>query len=97
MSASGKDNKAKSEKRVLAREEKLGSTVREPSTHMRKASKQSSENAHSGCRGTHGLEGAWGVALEGKISQCGESLSYIGTRALGSKFLIGVQQGFLRH
>ena len=52
---------------------------------------QSSWDAHSSNRGTHNLEGAWGATLEAKRDQSGRSLPYIGTEALGSKFLIGVQ------
>ena len=41
-----------------------GGTKREPSTHLREGKQVIRLDAHSGCHGTHGLEGAWGVALE---------------------------------
>ena len=46
---------------------------------------RSSRDAHSSSHGTHDLEGAWGATLEAKWDQSGRSLSYIGTKALGSK------------
>ena len=73
------------EKRVLARDEKLDSIGCEPSMHMRKASLRPSWDAHSSNHVTQSLEGAWGAALEAKWDQCGGSLPYIGTEALGSR------------
>ena len=43
---------------MLARDEKFGSIMREPSTHMREGSKQSSWDAYNSSRGTNDLEGA---------------------------------------
>ena len=63
---------------MLARDEKLGSIVREPS-------KCSSWDAHSSSHNTHGFKGAWGTTLEAKRDPSGKSLPYIGTKALGSK------------
>ena len=46
---------------------------------------QSSWDAYSSSRSTQGLEGAWGVALEGKQDRSGRNLPYIGTEALDNK------------
>ena len=58
-------------------------------------------DVHNSSRGTHGLEGAWGMALEGKQNQSGRSLPYIGTKALGNKESYSTRspaaQGVLRH